>query len=66
MRELSDQPANGAFFGRYILSTYQGLAQQPSGWIVVASDGSLKFVTDAFPLDGSGLFDSYWISSGSG
>ncbi len=65
MHELSDQPVNGAFFGRYILSTYQGLAQQPSGWIVVASDGSLKFVTDVFPLDGSGLFDSYWISSGS-
>jgi uncharacterized protein YjbI with pentapeptide repeats len=63
MRESFTEPADGAFFGRYILSTYQGSAQQPSGWIVVGADGNLEFVTDAFPLDGSGLFDSYWVSS---
>lgn len=64
MRELFDQPANGAFFGRYILSIYQGqISPQPTGWLVLAADHSLQLVEDALPLDGSGLFDAYWASA---
>jgi uncharacterized protein YjbI with pentapeptide repeats len=64
MRESFDQPADGAFFGRYFLSITQGNSdQQPTGWIVAGADGSLQFVTAAFPLDGSGLFDTYWVAA---
>jgi uncharacterized protein YjbI with pentapeptide repeats len=63
MRDALD-PANGAFIGRYILSIYQGqLSPQPTGWLVLAADDSLQLVTDALPLDGSGLFDGYWVSA---
>src|SRR6202451_2636878 len=54
---MADDPAP-TFCGKYVWSL------DPMGWLTAASDGKLAFVTDAFPLDGSGFFNCYALANG--
>jgi uncharacterized protein YjbI with pentapeptide repeats len=46
------------FCGKYVISMYW------LGWLTVGSGGNLAFVTEAFPLDGSGFFNCYELANG--
>ena len=54
---MADDPAP-TFCGKYVWSLYA------MGWLTAASGGKLAFVTDAFPLDGSGFFNCYALANG--